>query len=177
MTEDKLILVDLLDRPVGESGKLPCHQKGLLHRAFSIVLTHAGSAGTEVLLARRAEGKYHSGGLWSNSCCSHPRVGEELGESAMRRLEEELGVRGVTCREAGTFVYRAAFENGLTEYELDHVFVGTYDGPVCADPSEVSEVCWMDADELVAQLTERPQDFTAWCPAVTALALRSLTHR
>ena len=175
MTEDKLILVDLLDRPVGEAGKLPCHQKGLLHRAFSVVLTRSGSTGTEVLLARRAEGKYHSGGLWSNSCCSHPRVGEELDEAVPRRLEEELGVRGVAYREVGTFVYRAAFDNGLTEYELAHVFVGVYDGPVSADPSEVSEVGWMGADELVAQLTERPQDFTAWCPAVTALALRALT--
>lgn len=177
MTEDKLILVDLLDRPVGEAAKLQCHQEGLLHRAFSIVLTREGSAGMEVLLARRAEGKYHSGGLWSNSCCSHPRVGEELGEAVVRRLEEELGVRDVTCREVGTLVYRAVFDNGLTEYELDHVFVAAYDGPVSADPSEVSEVGWMGADELVAQLTERPQDFTAWCPAVTALVLRSLTHR
>lgn len=174
MLEDRLILVDLLDRPVGEAGKLYCHQEGLLHRAFSIVLTREGPAGTEVLIARRAEGKYHSGGLWSNSCCSHQRVDEELGEAVVRRLEQELGVTGVACREVGTFVYRAAFDNGLTEYEFDHVFVGAYDGPVAADPSEVSEVCWMGAADLVARLTERPQDFTAWCPAVTALALRTL---
>ena len=174
MAEDELVLVDILDRPIGAAGKLRCHTEALLHRAFSVVLVRDGAAGRQVLLARRAEGKYHSGGLWSNSCCSHPRVGEDLQEAVGRRLAEELGVEGVACREVDTFLYRAPFENGLVEYEFDHVFVGEYDGALTPDASEVSETKWVDADDLVAQLTERPQEFTAWCPAVTALALRAL---
>jgi isopentenyl-diphosphate delta-isomerase len=83
-------------------------------------------------------------------------------------------VEGVACREVDTFLYRASFENGLVEYEFDHVFVGEYDSALTPDASEVSEIKWIDVDDLVAQLTERPQDFTAWCPAVTALALRAL---
>ena len=125
-----------------------------------------------VLLARRAPGKYHSGGLWTNACCSHPRAGEQLEEAVSRRLEEELGVSGIACREVGSFVYRAPFSNGLTEYECDHVFVGSYDGPLNPDASEVSELRWMTASELVRDLCEHPEAYTLWFPQVASLWLR-----
>ncbi len=104
------------------------HRKGLLHRAFSVFLFD----GDRLLIQRRAAGKYHSAGLWANTCCSHPRVGETLQEAAAKRLLLECGIEKVTLREAGRFVYRAVFSNGLTEYESDHVLVGEYAGMLAA---------------------------------------------
>lgn len=173
--EDQLVLVDVLDRPLGSAGKLECHQRHLLHRAFSVFLWHPNADGTPViLLQRRALGKYHSGGLWANSCCSHPRVGEQLDQAVLRRLQQELGVAGVRCREVGSFVYYAAFPNGLAEYEYDHVYLGQYDGEVNADPSEVMEVRWIRADELAQQLAAEPTKFAAWFITAAPMVLQIL---
>ncbi len=133
-TGNELILVDLDDREIGRGEKMDVHRKGLLHRAFSVFLFD----GDRLLIQRRAAGKYHSAGLWANTCCSHPRVGETLQEAAAKRLLLECGIEKVTLREAGRFVYRAVFSNGLTEYESDHVLVGEYAGSFEANPEEAS---------------------------------------
>lgn len=114
-----------------------------------------------MLLQKRSAGKYHSGGLWTNACCSHPRQGEELSEAVERRLKEELGVR-MPVEELYSFVYRAQFENGLTEYEYDHVFLGEYDGEIRLNEEEASEIRWMDMDELAEDLWKNPEKYTAW---------------
>ena len=114
-----------------------------------------------MLLQKRSAEKYHSGGLRTNACCSHPRQGEELSEAVERRLKEELGVR-MPVEELYSFVYRAQFENGLTEYEYDHVFRGEYDGEIRLNEEEASEIRWMDMDELAEDLWKNPEKYTAW---------------
>ena len=114
-----------------------------------------------MLLQKRSAEKYHSGGLWTNACCSHPRQGEELSEAVERRLKEELGVR-MPVEELYSFVYRAQFENGLTEYEYDHVFLGEYDGEIRLNEEEASEIRWMDMDELAEDLWKKKKKYTAW---------------
>lgn len=172
--DDLLVLVDVLDRKVGTATKEEAHFGGLLHRAFSIQLVREGTDGPELLLTRRAEGKYHSGGLWTNSVCSHPRAGEELAEATARRMAEELGVVGVPLTELGSFVYRHDFGTGITEYELDHVFLGRWDGVPSPDPSECSEWRWVPAPEVMRMLLEEPQTLTVWFVNVAALVLDAL---
>lgn len=169
---DKLVLVDGLNRPLGTASKEQVHVDGLLHRAFSVVLVRGEGTDAQVLLARRALEKYHSGGLWANSCCSHPRAGEEVLDAAYRRVTEELGVSALNLYEVAAFAYRAVFDNGLIEYEFDHVLVGTYEGEFDLDPTEVSEVRWVRVDDLARELVEKPADFCAWAPTVFSLALR-----
>lgn len=173
--DDLLILVDGLDRQVGTATKERAHFGSLLHRAFSVVLTREGSAGTEVLLSRRAEGKYHSAGLWANSCCSHPRAGEQTIDAAYRRVTEELGLQAEGLSEIDSFVYRAEFDNGLTEFEYDHVLLGTCSGTLAPDPSEVSATRWIDTGALAVELAEHPQHFCAWAFMVLSIALRHLS--
>ena len=171
---DLLILVDGLDRQVGVATKMRAHREGLLHRAFSVVLVCDAPNGCELLLSQRAEGKYHSGGLWANSCCSHPREGEPTIDAAYRRVREELGVEACELREIGSFAYRAAFGNGLVEYEYDHVLVGAYTGELRPDPAEVSATRLISADELARELAERPEDFAAWAYTVLSMVLATL---
>ena len=171
---DLLILVDQNDNKVGEASKWDAHINGLLHRAFSVVFVRDGSSSKEILLTQRALGKYHSGGLWTNTCCSHPRAGEELDEAVPRRLAEELGVLGVPCTEIGSFYYRADFDNGITEHEYDHVFLGEYDGPVAPDPEEISDWRWVTADELMRDVEAHPEQYSVWCPKVFALVMERL---
>ena len=123
MVEEKVVLVDLQDQQVGTMGKLEAHQKAVLHRAFSIFVLNSSK---ELLLQQRAFGKYHSPGLWTNTCCSHQREGESNLEAGNRRMIEEMGMT-VSLKELFTFVYKAHFDNGLTEHELDHVMVGYSD--------------------------------------------------
>ena len=178
--DDELVLVDLLDHEVGSATKRRCHEEGLLHRAFSVFLAHDGRA----LMQRRAPGKYHSGGLWTNACCSHPRVGEETLAAASRRLAEETGVRGCGLFDAGSFVYWHEFANGIFEYELDHVIVGDWprgvEPPVAEgltpDAAEVSELRWMDVDGLVDEVSTCPELFSAWLPGVLSIALAGGRH-
>lgn len=170
----QLVLVDGLDRPRGTASKWEAHARGLLHRAFSVVLTREGTSGVEVLLSRRAEGKYHSAGLWANSCCSHPRVGEGLLDAAARRVHEELGCGVADLHEIAAFVYRAEFENGLTEHEYDHVLVGRLEGELEPDPAEVSSTRWVGVGELATELAESPCSFSAWAPMVLSMALAHL---
>ena len=172
--QDLLILVDGLDQQIGSATKAEAHTKGLLHRAFSVVLVRDGEQGPELLLSQRAAGKYHSAGLWANSCCSHPREGEDTLDAAYRRTFEELGCYAEGLEEIGAFVYRAEFENGLAEYEYDHVFVGRAQGESKPDPAEVSAVRWVASQDLACELSKHPERFCAWAFTVLSLALRHL---
>lgn len=151
-------MVNEQDEPVGTMEKIQAHRKALLHRAFSVfVFNNKG----EMLLQQRAAGKYHSGGLWTNACCSHPRPGEDTGEAAARRLREEMGF-GVSLRKLFDFVYRTEFDNGLTEHEFDHVFAGTYNGAVTPDKAEVQDYCFKNMRDIKDSLLLRPRQYTAW---------------
>lgn len=175
--DDLLILVDAHDQQVGYATKERVHRAGLLHRAFSVVLWREGVGERELLLAQRAPGKYHSAGLWANSCCSHPRVGESVADAAHRRTHEELGCGACNLHEIGTYVYRAVFEDALTEYEYDHVLLAQCEGTPAPDPSEVSALRWQTITKVAAQLTEHPEAFCAWAPGVLSMALRYLSER
>ncbi len=143
---------------MGAMEKMEVHQKALLHRAFSIFIFNERG---EMLLHKRADKKYHSGGLWTNACCSHPRPGEDTLEAAGKRLLQEMGI--VTPLEkAFEFVYKAGFDNGLTEYEFDHVFVGTYSGDVTPDAEEVSDYCYKSIEEIKNSIQSHPQKYTEW---------------
>lgn len=173
--DDMLILVDALDRQVGVATKRQAHVEHLLHRAFSVVLTRERDGRTELLLTRRAAGKYHSAGLWANSCCSHPRAGEEVLDAARRRVGEELGCGAADLREIGAFAYRAVFEDGLCEFEYDHVLVGRCLGEPSPDPAETSEARWVGLDRLAAELADSPEVFAAWAPMVLSSAMAYLS--
>jgi len=153
-----LLLVSRKDEPVGEEEKMTVHAKGLLHRAFSVFLFNPEG---DMLLQQRARHKYHSPGLWSNACCGHPRPDEETRVGAERRLMEELGIQ-CELEYLGKFRYRAVMENGLIEHEVDHVFVGGYDGEITPNPDEVGAWRWMAIDRLRDDLDDRPSEYTAW---------------
>ncbi len=155
---ERVVCVDAQDRCIGTEEKLKAHREGLLHRAFSVFLFNAKG---ELLLQRRALEKYHSAGLWTNTCCSHPRVDEDVEVAAARRLGEEMGI---TCplRKAFSFIYRADVAPGLVEHELDHVFVGRFDGAARPDPSEVMEVRWLDRATLRREVATAPDAYSAW---------------
>lgn len=155
---EHVILVDERDRATGVAEKMLAHRDGLLHRAFSVFLFNRRG---ELLLQQRAMRKYHSGGLWTNTCCSHPRPGETIAAAVARRLAEEMGI---TCstRKAFDFVYRVQLAEGVIEHELDHVYIGEYDGKVAPDPSEVKAYRWIDLSTLKQELAEHPQHFTVW---------------
>lgn len=154
----EVILVDLRDRPIGTMEKLEAHRRQRLHRAFSVFLWE----GDRLLLQKRAAGKYHCGGLWTNSCCSHPAPGESVPGAAARRLREELGIQPPELEELGTFVYRYPFPNGITEFELDHVLLGRWFGTASPEPEEVEALKWVAFDELEQALLEEPERFTPW---------------
>lgn len=159
---EQVILVDEQDRELGASEKLRAHAEGALHRAFSVfVFDRAG----RLLLQRRAREKYHSGGLWSNTCCGHPRPGEETAAAAHRRLREEMSF-DCELRLAFGFVYRAELDNDLVEHEYDHVFVGEFEGHPVPDPSEVEEWKWVSIGELRRGLREEPSRYSYWLKTV-----------
>ena len=157
MKEDELILVDIHDNPIGSMGKLETHVKSRLHRAFSVFLYHDN----QMLIQKRAVNKYHSGGLWANTCCSHPRLGEELEDAVKRRLMQEVGIECET-KEIFSFVYHADYPDGLCEYEYDHVFVGEYNGGYKPDPEEIAIMKWVDVKELEKDLLENPKNYAKW---------------
>ena len=158
MNEERVVLVNTDDVEVGTMSKSQAHREGRLHRAFSIFIFNSEG---RLLLQRRAAEKYHSGGLWTNTCCSHPRPGESVTQAATRRLKEELGISCALSPEFN-FTYRAEEGAALIEHEFDHVFFGTYDGPVLPNASEVSEVRWMRMNDLADDLRTSPEDYTAW---------------
>ncbi|OHX65850.1 isopentenyl-diphosphate Delta-isomerase [Flammeovirga pacifica] len=158
--EPKVILVDKKDNEIGAMGKQLAHIEGVLHRAFSVFLFNAKG---ELLLQQRALTKYHSGGLWTNTCCSHPSPGESLESAVPRRLNEELGIQSETIH-VGHVLYKAEFGNGLIEHEYDHVFIGNFDGDVHINKEEVEAIKYVSLEELDQWLKNKPNDFTAWFP-------------
>jgi isopentenyl-diphosphate Delta-isomerase len=158
MTEEKVVLVNENDIETGLIGKMEAHEKALLHRAFSVFVFNSKN---ELMLQQRALKKYHTPGLWTNTCCSHPRPGENVNDAAYRRLQEEMGF---TCelKKVFDFVYRAPFENGLTEHEFDHVFMGNFEGEPEINPEEVNAWKWIDLEELKKDIHANPSDYTVW---------------
>lgn len=153
-----LILVDENDQPTGTMEKLEAHQKAMLHRAFSVLISNSKN---EFLIHQRASGKYHSAGLWTNTCCSHPMPGEDTETAAHRRLQEEMGF-DCDLEHQFHFIYKTELENQLTEHELDHVFTGVFDGIPHPDPQEVSTYRWISREDLEAEMTAAPEKFTYW---------------
>ena len=156
--KQQVILVNDQDEAIGTMEKMEVHQKGLLHRAFSVFIFNSKG---EMLLQQRALEKYHSAGLWTNTCCSHPQPGEGIVESAQKRLAEEMGFT-TPLTKVFDFTYRASFDNGLIEHEFDHVFTGEYDGEVNYNPAEVMNYCYRSTDEIMRSLQTEPQIYTAW---------------
>lgn len=156
---DFVILVNNAGKKTGIAGKMEAHEKGLLHRAFSIFIFNDQG---EMLLQQRAANKYHFGGLWTNACCSHPRPGEKVLQAAKRRLKEELGVvTKLVLYDAVTYSFYDK-ENGLTEHEFDYVITGNYTGTFNLNPAEVSNIKWISINELMVQLAQHPEDYTPW---------------
>jgi len=153
-------LVDAEDRVLGAAEKMKAHREALLHRACSVVLFNEQG---EMLLQQRNPTKYHSGGLWSNTCCTHPRPGESPADAAARRLHEEMGMTA-DLRPAMEFVYRAEFADGLIEYEYDHVFVGRAVGPPQPDEAEVANWRWASMEEVADDVVQHPSRYTRWFP-------------
>lgn len=164
MIAEEVVLVDENDREAGSAGKLAAHEGGgTLHRAFSVFVFDTGG---RLLLQHRAEGKYHFAGLWTNTCCGHPRPGETVEAAASRRLWEEMGIKPALTRVT-SFVYEASDpESGLTEREYDHVFRGCHEDTPTPDPAEVSAWVWISPEELTRDLAESPGSYTPWLPLV-----------
>lgn len=156
--EEHVILVDDRDRPIGTAEKLDAHRRGLLHRAFSIIVWDQHG---RQLLQKRAAGKYHSGGLWTNTCCGHPRPGEGDASAAVRRLREEMGFE-CQLSPLGTVRYHAQLDNGLTEHEIVHVFRGFHNGPIAADPCEAEDYQWRTLDAIREDMAAAPDRYTVW---------------
>jgi isopentenyl-diphosphate Delta-isomerase len=154
----EVILVDEHDVQTGTMEKMEVHQKALLHRAFSVFVFNDKG---EMLLHKRADKKYHSGGLWTNACCSHPKPGEETRVAAAIRLQEEMGFN-TELTKAFDFIYNAPFDNGLTEHEFDHVFIGRYEGDIVPNTEEVSDYCYKPVDEIKTSIQTHPQKYTEW---------------
>ncbi len=157
-TEQRVVLVNEKDEATGEMEKLEAHRQGVLHRAFSVFIFNSRG---DMLLQQRAMDKYHSPGLWTNTCCSHPLPGEEVEQAAQRRLGEEMGFTA-PLNKLFSFIYRADFSNGLIEHELDHVFAGIYDGPLKPDPSEVMDTAYHPPSRVTAMVASDPEIFTVW---------------
>lgn len=158
MKEENVILVDQNDNPIGLMPKLEAHEKALLHRAFSVFIFNSNN---ELMLQQRALHKYHSPGLWTNTCCSHQREGESNLEAGKRRLNEEMGF--VTpLVEKTSFIYKAPFDNGLTEHELDHIMVGTYNDEPEINKDEVADWKWMSLEAIKKDIKANPNSYTAW---------------
>jgi isopentenyl-diphosphate delta-isomerase len=158
MTEKQIILVNESDETIGVMDKMEAHRKGVLHRAFSVFIFNSKG---EMLLQQRALNKYHSGGLWTNACCSHPGPGEDTIVAANRRLKEEMGFQ-THLKKIFDFVYRSEFENGLIEHEFDHIFVGEFERDIVMNREEVKDFCYKKLDEIRDSLAIQPQKYTAW---------------
>lgn len=151
-------LSDTAGNITGYEEKMQVHRKGWLHLAFSVLIFNSKG---ELLIHKRAKGKYHSPSLWTNTCCGHPNPGEEIRDAAQRRLAEEMGIRCALTHRF-TFHYQATFPNGLHENEIDHVFSGIYEGDIHPDPEEVSDYCWIKQEILHADAEESPEKYTVW---------------
>lgn len=158
MEEEKVILVDINDKPIGLMNKMEAHEKALLHRAFSVFVLNSNN---EIMLQQRASHKYHSPLLWTNTCCSHQRAGETNLQAGTRRLEEEMGFV-VSLKELFSFIYKAPFDNGLTEHEFDHVMIGYSNDEPKINSEEVESWKWMKIEEVKNDIENHPEIYTVW---------------
>lgn len=158
MKEEQVILVNESDEKIGLMPKQEAHEKGVLHRAFSIFIFNNKN---ELMLQQRALHKYHSPGLWTNTCCSHQRDGETSLEAGKRRLFEEMGF-STDLKETTSFIYKAPFDNGLTEHELDHILVGNFEKTPEINTEEVASWKWMHLEEVKKDIQNNPEIYTAW---------------
>lgn len=171
MTE-KITLVDENNNITGYEEKLKVHQLGLLHAAFSIFIFNDKE---EMLIQKRHPAKYHSGGLWANSCCSHPRQDEIIDQAIHRRLREELGF-DCPLKKIFDFTYRVEFENGLIEHELDNVFLGRFNGPVHPNPQKIQDVKWLKLDDLASDIKNRPAQYAYWFKRAWPRVIKFISH-
>lgn len=158
MKEEQVILVNHNDEPIGLMNKLEAHEKAVLHRAFSVFILNDKN---EVMLQQRAHHKYHSPLLWTNTCCSHQRAGETNIEAGKRRLEEEMGF-STELKELFHFIYKAPFDNGLTEHELDHVMIGYYNNEPNINDDEVESWKWMTIEDIKYDMAQNSEHYTVW---------------
>ena len=158
MKEELVVLVNEKDEKIGLMPKMEAHEKALLHRAFSVFIFNDKG---ELMLQQRAHSKYHSPGLWTNTCCSHQRDGETNIEAGKRRLQEEMGF-SVPLKESISFIYKAPFDNGLTEHEYDHILIGTFEDEPDLNPAEVAAWKWMSLSEIKGDMERNPDRYTAW---------------
>ncbi|SFD30370.1 isopentenyl-diphosphate delta-isomerase [Algibacter pectinivorans] len=158
MEEEKVILVNEQDQQIGLMPKMEAHEKAVLHRAFSVFIFNDKN---ELMLQQRALNKYHSPGLWTNTCCSHQRNGESNIEAGKRRLQEEMGFV-VNLKESISFIYKAPFDNGLTEHEYDHVLLGHYNDEPVLNPDEAASWKWMALEDVKADIAVNPKAYTEW---------------
>ena len=158
MKEEQVILVNEKDEPIGLINKMEAHEKAILHRAFSVFILNDNN---EVMLQQRAQHKYHSPLLWTNTCCSHQRAGETNIQAGKRRLYEEMGFE-VDLKELFHFIYKAPFDNGLTEHELDHVMIGYSNSEPFINPEEVASWKWMKIEAIKDDMIQNPAEYTVW---------------
>jgi isopentenyl-diphosphate delta-isomerase len=158
MGEEHVILVNEQDEAIGSMPKMEAHEKAVLHRAFSVFILNEKN---EVMLQQRAAHKYHSPLLWTNTCCSHQRMGETNIQAGTRRLQEEMGFTA-PLKELFHFIYKAPFDNGLTEHELDHVMIGYYQGEPNINPDEVESWKWLSIDAIHDSIASSPEEYTVW---------------
>ncbi len=170
--EEQVILVNKKDEQIGLMPKLEAHEKALLHRAFSVFIFNDKG---ELLLQQRASHKYHSPNQWTNTCCSHQREGETNIEAGKRRLFEEMGF-STNLKEVFHFIYKAPFNNGLTEHELDHVLIGTYNENPNFNKDEVANFCWMNLDDIKLDIEQNPNKYTVWFKIIFEEYLEQLGH-
>ncbi|TRO65395.1 isopentenyl-diphosphate Delta-isomerase [Christiangramia sabulilitoris] len=158
MAEEKVILVNEKDEQIGLMEKIEAHEKALLHRAFSVFVFNDKN---ELMIQQRALSKYHSPGLWTNTCCSHQREGETNIAAGKRRLQEEMGFT-TDLKDTISFIYKAPFDNGLTEHEFDHILVGYFEGTPDLNPDEVAAWKWVDMEDLKKDMKRNPHIYTEW---------------
>lgn len=172
-----VILVDINDSVIGQQEKLKAHELAQCHRAFSVFIYRLNAKNEiEILLQQRHEDKYHCGGLWTNTCCGHPRPGEKTDDAATRRLFEEMGIQS-HLKEVGVFHYVASFENGLTENEVDHVFIGTMEyETVNPHPEEIQDYRWITLQNLNLELHEKSAQFTPWLQQALNIVFSALLN-
>ena len=156
--EENVIIVDKNDNQIGLMPKLDAHKKGVLHRAFSVFVLNNNN---EIMLQKRAYNKYHSGGLWTNTCCSHQREGENSIEAGKRRLLEEMGFE-TELKIITSFIYKVEFENGLTEHELDYLLIGRYLKSPVINKQEVADWKWMKVELIADDIKLNPNNYTSW---------------
>jgi len=172
---DHVVLVDENDQVLGIEEKIKAHELALLHRAFSVFIYRRQEDLIEFLLQQRHQNKYHCGGLWTNTCCSHPRLNEDVLLAGQRRLNEELSIN-IPLNFVDTFIYKTKFDNGLTEHELDHVLVGEFDASqtIVLEPTEAQAFRWITVEQLEEELSAKPSCFTPWFKNAFDLVLEEI---